>query len=121
MQPFFGPLSRRYLPFGAYDNGAHVRGIATTRKGRAYNFYDENARAWLAMARDAYAYVQKGFGDAEVRPDDVAKILHPTLAIDPTLDAFLNRKKLKQKYWKRDFTDLVLDRTWSELKKGKKK
>jgi len=85
------------------------------------NFYDENARAWLAMARDAYAYVQKGFGDAEVRPDDVAKILHPTLAIDPTLDAFLNRKKLKQKYWKRDFTDLVLDRTWSELKKGKKK
>jgi hypothetical protein len=79
------------------------------------NFYDENARAC------AYAYVQKGFGDAEVRPDDVAKILHPTLAIDPTLDAFLNRKKLKQKYWKRDFTDLVLDRTWSELKKGKKK
>ena len=85
------------------------------------NFYDENAGAWLAMARDACAYVQKGFGGAEVRPDDVAKILHPTLAIDPTLDAFLNRKKLKQKYWKRDFTDLVLDRTWSELKKGKKK
>lgn len=78
-------------------------------------FYEDNQQVYLAMAKDAYAYVKKGFGDDQVRPDDVAKILQPTLAIDGGLDTFLNRKRLRQQYWKKDFTDLALDRTWANL------
>lgn len=78
--------------------------------------YEDRKTVWGAMAQEAYTYVKKGFGGAQVRPDDVAKVLQPTMAIDVKLSAFLSKKKLRQKYWVKDFTDLVLDRAWAGLK-----
>jgi hypothetical protein len=54
---------------------------------------------------------------ASVRPDDVAKTLLPLLEVDEGLGQFLSENKLKQKYWIRDFGDLILDDTWAEINK----
>jgi len=60
------------------------------------NFYDENARAWLAMARDAYAYVQKGFGDAEVGPMTLPKFFILLLqSILPLMRSLIERSSNK--------------------------
>jgi hypothetical protein len=41
--------------------------------------------------------------------------LKAVVEIDKKLRAFLDFKKLNQKYWIDDFTVLVLDKTWDEI------
>jgi hypothetical protein len=35
------------------------------------------------------------------------------------LGSALNNKKLRGKFWIKDFADLIIDRTWEELEKAK--
>jgi hypothetical protein len=53
------------------------------------------------------------------RRDDVAKGLIPVLEVNETLKDKLNESKLRGKFWIKDFADLIIDRTWNELKKVK--
>jgi hypothetical protein len=84
------------------------------RAGLTKHFSDNKA-AWTAAAKDAYLYMKKGFAGEAVRPDDVVPPLKAVVEIDKSLRVFLDKKKLSQKYWIADFTDLVIDSTWNEI------
>ena len=73
----------------------------------------DDPAAWKAKAKHAYTATH-GF-IKEIRPDDVVPLLIAELEVTPEFRNYLARKKLKQKYWIRDFCDLILDRTWSQI------
>ena len=56
--------------------------------------------------------------DLPIRRDDVSKVLEPIIEVNEELRDYLNKNKLKQKYWISYFTDLVIDRTWDDISKG---
>jgi len=71
---------------------------------------------WKGLAKQAYNFVKKNFpAGGPVRPDDVAKVLIPLLEVEATLINYLSANKLKQRYWIRDFCDLILDREWDQI------
>ena len=80
----------------------------------------ESSRAkWTGLARQSYQFVEKNFpAGVTVRPDDVAKALVPLLEVNQDLSTYLEANKLGQKYWIKDFGDLILDRTWDKISKG---
>jgi hypothetical protein len=81
-------------------------------------FFDDHKVRWKELAQRSYSFVKNNFPDkAAIRLDDVAKALLPLLQVDEGLINHLSKNKLKQKYWFRDFGDLILDRTWSKIKK----
>jgi len=82
-------------------------------------FFDAHRDVWLAAARRSYEFVVHNFpAGAEIRQDDVAKILMPIIEADASLDAEIGRRKLTQKYWKSRFVDLIIARTWNEIHGG---
>jgi len=93
---------------------------AEQRLGKAelIKLFDDRRKEWAAAAKTAYKYVKDTFPkNAKIRPDDVAKVLKPILAINDHLRDHLDAGRLTQKYWQTDFTDLILDRTWDEISK----
>jgi hypothetical protein len=82
-------------------------------------FFDDDQAGWRDLAKKSYDFFHGNLpGDSHVRPDDVAKVLGPMVEVNEELRDFLNEKKLKQKYWISDFTDLVIDRTWKAISEG---
>ena len=80
------------------------------------DLFDTDQAIWTGVAEQAYEFVTLNFPDgATVRQDDVAKALMPLLEINEGLTNALNEKKLRQKYWRNDFGDLILDRSWQQL------
>ena len=77
---------------------------------------DDGAASWKAKARHAYA-ATRGF-IKELRPDDVVPLLVAELEVTPEFRNYLAKKKLKQKYWSEWFAELIIDRFWSELRRG---
>jgi hypothetical protein len=74
----------------------------------------------LRRAKQTKEFVTGNFpAGAKIRRDDVAKALIPILEVNETLKDKLNEQKLRGKFWIRDFVDLIIDRTWEELEKGK--
>jgi hypothetical protein len=81
-------------------------------------FFEDYKDKWKTLAQRSYSFVKNNFPNkASIRHDDVAKALVPLLQVDEDLVNHLNKNKLKQKYWFRDFGDLILDRTWSKIRK----
>lgn len=78
--------------------------------------HDQSKPKWGRLVKQSYQFVAKNFPDgATIRMDDVAKALVPLLEVHEELQNALSQKKLKQKYWIRDFGDLILDRAWDTL------
>lgn len=76
-------------------------------------FFEQNETRYRGFVARAYNYVVEGFPTgAIVRRDDVAKALLPMLEVDPGLLTYLAARKLKEKYWRKDFGDLILDQCW---------
>jgi hypothetical protein len=82
--------------------------------------YEKELDLWRAMARQAYAYAAGyiGASGAHLRQDDVVPALEPVLEVTPELRLFLEREKLRQRYWYEWFAELVIDRLWDELTRG---
>ena len=79
-------------------------------------FYQGAAGEWLALVRATKAFVRGNFPeDSPIRRDDVAKALIPILEVHESFKDFRNENKLRQKFWIRDFADLLIDRTWDTL------
>jgi len=79
--------------------------------------FDGRQTAWQRVVQEAYNYTKKQFGGAQIRPDDVAKLVRPVVEIDKSLRSALDKKKLSQKYWIDFFTSLIIDRTWTAIQK----
>jgi hypothetical protein len=85
-------------------------------------YFDANRKFWQGLAKQSYDFMSGNFPDGSVvRRDDVAKALKPIVEVDEGLRAKLNEDKLTQKYWIAYFTDLVIERTWADISKEKKK
>lgn len=79
-------------------------------------FFNRLRNTWSNLSQETYTFVDESFPNGStVRPDDVAKVLIPLLEVNEELAEFLAENKLKQKYWIKDFVDLILDRTWDDL------
>jgi hypothetical protein len=78
--------------------------------------FDGDREAWLDAARQTKAFIAGNFPQgSRIRRDDVAKALIPILEVNEVLKDALNEKKLRGKFWIKDFADLIIDRTWDEL------
>ena len=78
------------------------------------SYFHSNQAGWMAAAEECHKYVVKSFpAGSIIRPDDVAKVLTASVSVDTALNAFLDKKKLTQKFWIARFADLVVERYWS--------
>jgi hypothetical protein len=79
-------------------------------------FFEQHRPEWLGVAQDTYGYVSGNFpAGSMIRRDDVAKALLPIVEVNEALKDMLDEHKLRGKFWRTFFTDLVVDRTWHEL------
>ena len=82
--------------------------------------YNEHQAAWVETAKQTKDFVTENFPEgSKIRRDDVAKALIPILEVNETLKDELDDKKLRGKFWIKDFADLIIDQTWDELEKAK--
>ncbi len=79
-------------------------------------FFEEHKTEWKNAAKQARDFLKHNFpANSTIRPDDVASVLAPILDVNKKLTDKLSVKKLTEKYWKTYFTDLIIDRVWSEI------
>jgi hypothetical protein len=79
-------------------------------------FFEQNEEQWTATVRATRAFMKKEFpAGAPIRRDDVAKGLYPVLEVHEGFKDFRNEKKLRGKFWVRDFADLLIDRKWDAI------
>jgi hypothetical protein len=79
-------------------------------------FHDKSPVKWQKLAHRCYVFLVKNFPEnASIHRDDVAKVLGLLLEVNDGLVRELSAKKLKQRYWIRDFGDLIIDRAWEKI------
>jgi hypothetical protein len=80
-------------------------------------FFEASRATWVRAAQETYRYIQRNFPrNAPIRPDDVAKPLIAILEVHQAFQDRLKERKLRQKYWNSHFADLIIDRTWNEIR-----
>lgn len=80
-------------------------------------FFEKDKAAWQATVQETKDFISKKFPvGAKIRPDDVAKALFPILEVHEEFKDFREEEKLRGKFWIKDFVDLIIDRTWPNLK-----
>jgi hypothetical protein len=86
------------------------------------DLYAKHTNLWREKAKEAYEYTEKFVTAAgqRVRPDDVIDLLIPALELSDEFRTFLEDKRLRQKYWRRWFGELILDELWVELSEEEK-
>jgi hypothetical protein len=79
--------------------------------------FNQHRQLWEAKAREAYDYTEAFVRAAglPIRPDDMINLLVPALELSAELRAFLDQKRLRQKYWRTWFGELVIDEFWTDL------
>lgn len=79
--------------------------------------FEKRRSTWLSVTKKTYAFVKDGFPDgAMIRRDDVQKGLIPILEVHEDLREYLDTNKLRGKFWIAFFADLIIDRTWDEIR-----
>jgi hypothetical protein len=79
-------------------------------------FFEGQPAQWHAVARKTLDFLQSEFPNGStIRRDDLAFSLLPVLEVNEALGAYLQEQKLTQKYWFRDFADLIVDRAWDGI------
>ena len=80
------------------------------------DFYKDFNSEWFELTRHCFNFCSENFpGHSQIREDDVAKELIHLLEINEHFMDALSERKLNQKYWIRDFCDLIIDRTWPQI------
>jgi len=78
-------------------------------------FFEKDQAMWAGVLKRAYNFTKNDFPKgARVRRDDLIKPLLSVVEINEGLRDFLNENKLRGKFWKELFVDLIIDRKWSE-------
>ena len=80
-------------------------------------FFDGARPTWLEVAQKTYNFVKDGFPEGVlIRRDDVQKGLIPILEVNEDLREYLDTNKLRGKFWIAFYADLIIDRTWDEIR-----
>jgi hypothetical protein len=78
--------------------------------------FTKHEAAWLQAAKETKEFIAGNFPKgSKIRRDDVSKALIPILEVNEMLKDALSEKKLRGKFWIKDFADLIIDRTWEKL------
>lgn len=79
-------------------------------------FFTQHEAVWREIAQETHTFIAGNFpGDSRIRRDDVSKALVPILEVHEEFRDTLDDKKLRQKFWIKDFADLIIDRTWNHI------
>lgn len=83
------------------------------------DLYRNNKAVFTELAKKAYEYAEHAIKPSghPVRPGDVATPLQQSLTYNEMVKKTFSKEKLRQKYWRTWFTELVLEQTWEELQK----
>jgi hypothetical protein len=82
-------------------------------------FFDEARETWLEVSQKTYNFIKDGFPEgAMIRRDDVQKGLIPILGVNEDLREYLDTNRLRGKFWISFYADLIIDRTWDEIRGG---
>ncbi|MDH7640307.1 hypothetical protein [Sphingomonas oryzagri] len=85
-------------------------------KAGLITYFNNNRAVFEASAKELLDYLKGNFpAGAIVRHDDVAKSLVGVVEVNKNLQTFLSQKKLKQQYWPKYFTNLILERVWDDI------
>lgn len=80
------------------------------------DFFTEHPARWHTLAKKTHIFIVAQFPNgATIRRDDVALAMVPLLEVNEDLGTYLQTNKLTQKYWIRDFADLIVDRAWDGI------
>lgn len=81
------------------------------------DLFNQHRALWEGKVREAYEYTKAFVEQAglPVRPDDVVALLVPALELSDEFRAFLDEKRLRQKYWRIWFGELLIDEFWTDL------
>jgi len=84
------------------------------------NFFGQHRANYKVLAQEAYDFTAKILQPTglPVRQDDVAGHLRAALEVDKPLTDARDEKRCTQNYWVLYFTNLVLERLWSEISHG---
>ena len=89
--------------------------LQSLERASLVKFFDANRAVWEELYDDAREYVQKYISSpATLRQDDVIEALVPALGVTKLLTDELSKKKLRQKYWRDYFADLIVDSFWAK-------
>jgi len=79
-------------------------------------FFETDKEMWASVAKHAHGFTRRDFPkDAVIRRDDLIKPLLSVVEVNEALRDFLNENRLRGKFWKELFVDLIVDRTWDEV------
>jgi hypothetical protein len=83
-------------------------------------FFEKHKVHYKSLAQDAFDFTAKILQPTglPVRPDDVAGHLSAALEVDKRLTDYRDGNKCAAAYWVQYFTNLVLNRLWSEISNG---
>ena len=82
-------------------------------------FFEQEQPMWVSVAKRAHEFARRDFPkEAVIRRDDLIKPLLSVVEVNEGLRDFLNENKLRGKFWKELFVDLIIDRTWNEAAGG---
>ena len=75
------------------------------------DLYAAHQEQWDDMAWSAHEYAKENVtGGDDPRPDDVAKLLFPTIQVNDNFREHQEDEKARRKYWIEAFVDYVIDR-----------
>jgi hypothetical protein len=84
-------------------------------KGKKFDeLYEKHKTKWNAIVASATEYV-KGYLEKTgetVRPADISAILQNPIRVDPNFEAFVDKKRLTQKYWVEWFADYIVEQVY---------
>jgi hypothetical protein len=81
--------------------------------------FEKDRPTWLGVSQKTYNFVKDGFPTgAMIRRDDVQKGLIPILEVHEQLREYLDTNKLRGKFWISFYADLIIDRTWDEVRRA---
>ena len=79
--------------------------------------FEKNRKIWIDVSQKSYSFVRDGFPPGSIiRRDDVQKTLIPVLEVHEDLRDYLDTQKLRGKFWIAFYADLIIDRTWDEIR-----
>jgi hypothetical protein len=71
---------------------------------------------WLATLKGTHGFLKASLpSGTQIRPDDVATSMLLLVQTDEDLQAYLVGKGLKQQFWFKYFTNLIIDKFWSQI------
>jgi hypothetical protein len=80
-------------------------------------FFERDIATWRDVAQKTHLFVRDGFpAGSIIRRDDVQKALIPILAVNESLGEYLDTNRLRGKFWISFYADLIIDRTWDEIR-----